>query len=84
MMRVEIKFCVGQKVWAIYNNKLQEFTIERVHIEVGFDYETMAPYSPVSKYALRIGDSAGHRVEVYEYELERNYYPSKEELINSL
>jgi hypothetical protein len=84
MMNVEIKFSIGQKVWAMYNNKPQEFTIERVYIEVSLDYETMEPHEPCSKYALRIGDSAGHRVEVREYELERSYYPSKEELINSL
>ena len=29
-MRIETKFTPGQKVWAIYNNKVQEFLVETV------------------------------------------------------
>lgn len=83
-MNVETKFCVGLKVWAMYNNKVQEFTVESVDINVSLNYEKMEPYAPSAKYKLRIGESAGHRVELYEYELERSYFFSKEELIKSL
>lgn len=42
------------------------------------------PYTPFCKYKLRIGESAGYRLEVYESDLEKNYAPSKEELLKSL
>ena len=83
-MTIETKFTPGQKVWAIYNNKAQEFMVETVEASVSFNYSTGEPYKPSAKYKLRVGESAGHRVEVYEYELEEKYAPSKEELLKSL
>lgn len=83
-MIIETKFTPGQKVWAIYNNKVQEFTIETIEVTVSLNYETGESYEPSAKYKLRVGESAGHRVEVYEFELERNYAPSKEDLLKSL
>ena len=83
-MRIETKFTPGQKVWAIYNNKVQEFMVETVEVTSHFNYDTNKPYEPSSKYKLRGGESAGHRVEVYEFELERSYALSKEELLKSL
>ena len=83
-MRIETKFTVGQKVWAIYNNKVQDFTIESVEATVSVNDSTGQPYKPSCKYKLRIGESAGHRVEANESELELNYYSSKEELLKSL
>jgi hypothetical protein len=83
-MRIETKFTPGQKVWAIYNNKVQEFTIESAEIYVSWNYTENELYSPSAKYKLRVGESAGYRVEVYEFELEKNYAPSKEELLKSL
>lgn len=83
-MIIETKFTPGQKVWAIYNNKVQEFMVETVEASVSFNYSTGESYKPSAKYQLRIGESAGHRVEVYEYELEEKYAPSKEELLKSL
>lgn len=83
-MRIETKFTPGQKVWAIYNNKVQEFLVETVEATSSFNYNTNEPYTPSCKYKLRIGESAGYRVEVYESDLEKNYAPSKEELLKSL
>lgn len=83
-MRIETKFMPGQKVWAIHNNKVQEFTIESAEIYVSWNYTENEPYSPSAKYTLRVGESAGYRVEVYEFELEKSYAPSKEELLKSL
>lgn len=83
-MRIETKFTLGQKVWAIYNNKVQEFMVETVEVSVGFNYNTGEPYTPSATYKLRVGESAGYRVEVSESELERKYALSKEELLKSL
>ena len=83
-MRIETKFTPGRKVWAIYNNKVQEFTIETIEVTVNLNYETGEPYDSSARYKLRVGESAGHRVEVYEFELERSYALSKEELLKSL
>nr|DAJ67917.1 MAG TPA: hypothetical protein [Caudoviricetes sp.] len=83
-MRIETKFTPGQKVWAIYNNKVQEFMVETVEVTSRFNYDTNKPNEPFSKYKLRAGESAGYRVEVYEFELEKNYALSKEELLKSL
>ena len=83
-MRIETKFTPGQKVWAIYNNKVQEFMVETVEVTSHFNYDTNEPYEPSSKYKLRVGESAGYRVEVYEFELERSYALYKEELLKSL
>lgn len=83
-MIIETKFTPGQKVWAIYNNKVQEFMVETVEVTSRFNYDTNEPHEPFSKYKLRVGESTGHRVEVYEFELERNYALSKEELLKSL
>lgn len=83
-MRIETKFTPGQKVWAIYNNKVQEFMVETVEATSSFNYNTNGPYNPSCKYKLRIGESAGYRLEVYESDLEKNYAPSKEELLKSL
>ena len=83
-MRIETKFTPGQKVCAIYNNKVQEFMVETVEVTSHFNYDTNKPYELSPKYKLRIGESAVHRVEVYEFELERGYALSKEELLKSL
>lgn len=83
-MVIETKFTPGDKVWAIYNNKVQEFTVESVEVTASYNYAKDETYTPFAKYELRIGESAGYRVEVYESELERNYMSSKEELIKSL
>lgn len=83
-MRIETKFTPGQKVWAIYNNKVQEFTVETAEVSISFNYATGAPYEPSTKYKLRVGESAGYRVEVHDFELEKNYALSKEELLKSL
>lgn len=83
-MRIETKFTPGQKVWAIYNNKVQEFTVETVEATVSINYSTGEPSNPSAQYKLRIGESAGYRVELYEFELEKNYFLSKEELLQSL
>lgn len=74
----------GQTVWTIYNNKVQEFTIETVGVTVNLNYETGEPFDSSARYKLRVGKSAGYRVEVYEFELERNYALSKEELLKTL
>lgn len=83
-MRIETKFTPGQKVWAIYNNKVQEFLVETVEVTSNFNYDTNEPSLPLCKYKLRIGESAGFRFEIYEFDLEKNYAPSKEELLKSL
>lgn len=83
-MRIETKFTPGQKVWGIYNNKVQEFLVETVEATSNFNYDTNGPYTPFCKYKLRIEESAGYRLEVYESDLEKNYAPSKEELLKSL
>ena len=36
-MRIETKFTPGQKVWAIYNNKVQEFMVETVEVTSHFN-----------------------------------------------
>lgn len=83
-MIIKTKFTPGQTVWAIYNNKVQEFTIETVEVTVNLNYETGEPFDSSARYKLRVGESVGYRVEVYEFELERNYALSKEELLNTL
>lgn len=39
-MRIETKFTPGQKVWGIYNNKVQEFLVETVEATSNFNYDT--------------------------------------------
>lgn len=83
-MLIEIGYTPGQTVWGMYNNKVQEFTVESAEIRLNLNYDTMNPYSPTVKYKLRIGESAGSRVEIYEHDLDRDYFPSKKKLIESL
>ena len=53
-MRIETKFTPGQKVWAIYNNKVQEFMVETVEVTSRFNYDTNKPNEPFSDYVFRI------------------------------
>lgn len=83
-MEIITKYDVGQKLWAMYQNKVQEFTIESVEVSVSLNYREMKPYNPIEKYKLRIGESAGSRLEAYDCDLERDYFGSKEDLLKSL
>lgn len=83
-MKIETKYHVGQKLWSISGDKVQEFTIDSAVIHVGLNYETMKPREPSAVYKLRKGDSARHRIECYKFELSDRFYLSKQDLINSL
>lgn len=83
-MIIETKYTLGQKVWGIYGNKVQEFLVESIEVVCTYSYDTYTPCVPSTKYKIRIGESTGSRLEVYEYELERYYALSKEELLKTL
>lgn len=83
-MEIKTKYDIGQKMWSMLHNKPQEFTIEQVEVSVRLNYETGKPYNPNEKYKLRIGNSAGSRVEEYDLQLDNNYFKTKEELLKSL
>lgn len=84
-MEIKTKYTPGQKLYCIYNNKVQEFTVELVEACCSLNYDTMLPHKNVScKYKLRVGESAGSRLEKYEFEIDSEFFPSKEDLIKSL
>ena len=49
-MVIETKFTPGDKVWAIYNNKVQEFTVESVKVTASYNYAKDETYTPFAKY----------------------------------
>lgn len=84
-MELKTKYTPGQKLWAIYHNKVQDFLIEKVIATCNLNYDTMQPHTMIhALYYLRIGLSSGARKECSEEELDVFFFSSKEELIKSL
>ena len=82
-MTFQTKYSLGQTVYAMHDNKVQEFFVEEVCVNHSWSYSD-TPHSILIKYRMRIGMSAGSRREVYEDELDRKYFLTKEELVKSL
>lgn len=83
-MKIETKYTPGDKLYSLYKDKVQEFTVEYIEASSSLNYNTMLPYEATCKYKLRIGESAGCRLEKYEFEIDKKFYRTKEELIKSL
>ncbi len=84
-MEIYTKLQPGDKLFALRNNKVQDFMVESVTAVSTFNYNTNKPYDGISiSYRLRVGLSAGSRAEIDEGDIGKTHFLSKEDLIKSL
>ena len=77
-MKFESTYNIGDVFWKIENNKPTSFTVKKIKVMQDSDYEVSEEY--VTHYCTIVGSNRTLTVG----EIEKYYYPTKEECILSL
>lgn len=82
-MDIKTKYDIGDKVYAMHNNKVVSFTIDEIEVMFYSKKPQLVKYyskERYEEYSFSSGYNESHRW----YKYEDSLFPSKEELLNSL